>query len=436
MYNLKGFYGYPSLVNNALDQVAKFGELSDNSKTYAKDKTFHASASTPNVTFTAFHSVKDNVVVTPSVAYSDQILKLGKYLLEQAVTGSITSDAQVCRSLVLAEFSTVLKSFSTGAMLTNGTFYMPEYVVLELLGTGEVNRVQVWLADNSFAGQYDEYAIEVVNPIIPYDNFFKDPLEVAQLLAAYNLPEKLAEVQAVRAQYPYTYQLALMFEYQNPANTAFKVPAYWIPIIYGQAGNNNDLIKQAIVADILANSTHSRAEWEAILPDLFRTTEFIITPLWDQYSVPDRTYRAGMYSPTIDPRKNLALLRRTARGAAYTQAWVDAQYEYSFNLYKSLAFGVVGNPQNRAGVVRFSKQFADYMVVTNDSDDFDRISVVTQDWMVLFAKLVKAAEAMDKYSSVPTGVSRMTRDGVVYASGFYKNINYLVVTKSSVEELT
>lgn len=437
MYNLKGFYGYPSLVNNAPDQVAMFGELSDNSKTYAKDKTFHTSASTPNTTFTAFHSVKDDLPIQPNATYQDRILKIGKYMLDQSVLGAVTSDGQVLRQLVLAEFAATLTSFSTGKMLFNGTLWLPEYVVCEFSGMGETNRVQVWLCDNSFAGQFDEYVIEIVHPIVPYDNFFKDPLVVAQLLAAYSMPDKLAEVQALRAQYPYTYQSALMFEYQNPSNTTFKVPAFWIPIVYGVAGNNIDLIKQAIVDDIMANTTHTQAEWAAILPDLFRTTEFIITPFWKQYSIPNRTYQAGIYSPTVDPRTNLTLIRRTARPViTYTSTWVNAQYELSQHIYKSLAFSVVGNPQNRDGVVRFSKQFTDYMVVTNDGADFDRITPLTQDWMTLFAKLLLAAEEMDMYSSVPVGVSRIIRDGVVYASAFYKNINYLVVCRASVEALS
>uniref|UniRef100_A0AB39CD46 Virion structural protein n=1 Tax=Pseudomonas phage RVTF4 TaxID=3236931 RepID=A0AB39CD46_9VIRU len=435
MYNLKGFVGFPSMVSNVPDQTAKIGEISKDSLTYAKDVTFHTGASVPNTAFLSFHSVKDATVVDVDPSTKDLVLKLSKYLLDQAVTGAIGNDPQVVRQLVLAEFGSLLKTFSTGKMVTNNEIWMPEYVVFEMSQYGETNRVQLWYVDESFRGQYDEYFIEVVHPIVPYDDFFKDPLEVIEMLKAYNLDEKLEEAQAKRDQYPYTNLRSLSYDYVNPRNPSIRYPARWLALLYGVAADNQDFINDKIVEELLTNSTHSREEWEQILPDLFKKTEFIITPFWHNYSVPAGILGSGFYSPTIDPRKELPLLQRTARGPGYTNAWVTNQYETSVNAYKSLAFGVVGNPQNREGVVRFSKKFPDYMVVMNNTNDFNRVDpLTTGEWMVLFSRLLKVAETMDRYTSVPLGISRMVRDGVVYASAMFQRVNYLVVTKSSVEE--
>ncbi|MNM17718.1 hypothetical protein D3C81_280000 [compost metagenome] len=437
MYNLKGFIGYPSMVSNVPDQVAKFGELSKNSFTYAKDVTTHTSTPVPNTVFFSFHSVRDEITADVDPATKDLVLRLSKYLLDQAVIGAITSDPQVVRQMVLAEFGPLLKSFSTGTMLTNSSIWLPEFVVFEMSAPTETNRVQLWYADESFSGQYDEYFIEIIHPLEPHDDFFKDPLTVIQSLKDYNFDDKLEEAHVKRAQYPYTNLRSLTYDYVNPANPSAKQPARWLALLYGVAADNQDFINDKIIAELLAGSTHTRAEWELILPDLFKKTEFIFTPFWENYSIETGILGAGMYSPTVDPRKELPLLRRTARGPGYTNAWVDAQYELSTHTYKSLAFGVVGNPQNREGVVRFSAKFPDYLLVTNNTADFDRVDpLTTGEWMPVFAKLLKEAETMDRYTSVPQGISRMVRDGVVYASAMFQRVNYLVVTKSSVEEFT
>lgn len=435
MYNLKGFIGIPSMVSNVPDQVAKFGELSKDSATYAKDVTTHTSTSMPNTVFFSFHSVRDNLPTDVHGTAKDTILRISEFLLEQAILGSVTNDPQVTRQMVLAEFNAELTTFSTGKMLTNGDIWFPEYVVMELTQLGEANRIQLWYADESFAGQYDEFVIEIVHPLEPYDNFHRDPVTVIADLKSYDIDVKLEDVQAKRAEYPYTKLRSFTYDYVNPRNPNMRQPARWLALLYGVGADNQDFINDKIIEELTKDSAHNRGDWEAILPDLFKKTEFIITPFWQNYSVEAGILGAGFYSPTVDPRKVLPLLRRTARGISYTNAWVDAQYELSSHTYKSLAFGVVGGPSNRDGMVRFSKKFPDYMLITNGSNDIDRVDpLTTGDFLVVFARLLKAAEAMDRYTSVPTGVSRMVRDGVVYASAVFQRVNYLVVAKSSVIE--
>lgn len=435
MYSLKGFYLYPSLIDNATDKVAKFGELSDDSLTYAKNKTYHGNAANPDVHFAAFHSVRDEIAVGVGAEYVEQVVKLGQFLFTQANSGSITGTPAQCVQLITAEFGSVMNTVSVGQILNDGVRNMPEWVEFSLTSSGETNRINVWLADASFSASYDEYTVEIIHPVIPYDDFFKDPLEVRELLRSYNLVEKLAEVQERRKQYPYTFQQAFQFNYTNPRDTTFTEPATWIAVIYGQAGNNPDLIKDAIIKDLLSATTREREDWEAILPDLFMTTEFIITPFWHQYSVPKRDLFAGVYSPTTDPRKLLPLLRLTAQGTGYTATWVNSAYELSAHIYKSIAFGIVGNPKNRGGVTQFSKQFSDYMIVTNSAAEANSMDPITREWVAKFASALVTAESMDRYSAVPTGMARMIRNNVIYTSFYHKNINYMIATKGSVLDL-
>lgn len=434
MYELKGFYEIPSYINNLEDQTAMFGEISDDSLTYAKDKTVLTGSSTPNVALISFHSVRDENVVAVEGAYSDQIMKLGQYLYDQAQLGVINSNPATLRQLVMAEFSTTIETFSCGVIRNNGKVWLPEYVEVKLLNTSETNRCVIWLADESFRAQYDGYIIEIVQPLIPVDDFFKDPLIVKQMLAEYSIVDKLEEAQATRAQYPYTYLKAMDFDYVNPSNTTQNYKATWLVIVYGEAGNNADLIKDAIVKDILSKSSRPREDWEVILPDLFLTTEFIFTPMWTRFSIPNAQFQGGIHSPIFDPATDLSILRKTVKGPGYSDTFVNNNYQVSVNQYKSLSFAVVGNPQNRAGMIKFSQQFPQYVVAETGTGDSNRIDPDTLEWMMLFSRLIKAAETMTQYTSVPRGVSRMTRDGVVYAAAFFKNVNYMVTSSYSVVE--
>lgn len=435
MYTLKGFFAFSSLINNARDQVNKFGELSVDSRTYAKDMTIYTDATAAATTLFSFHSVRDSATVEVPTVVAATALKLGQFLLQRAQAGNLgTTSAQV-RQLVSAEFAGLITNFTIGELqrdqLHNLT--LPEFV--SYTDASEASTVTVWLSDEAFSNQYDEYEIEVIFPITPLDDFFKDPLQVKVLLDKFNVVDKLAEVQASRGEYPFTFLQAFRYDYQNPANTSYKLPTYWIVIGYGQAGNNPDIIKQAIADKVLANSTHTRDQWVTILPDLFLVTEWVFTPFWTNYSVPDAELQAGIYSPTIDPRKALVTLKKTTKGVGYTDAWITAQYELSTMLYKSLAFGVVGNSQNRGGITQFSKKFADYMLVTNDTPDANRMSPTTTEFLAKFAQLVKIAETLTRYSNIPTGFARVLRNDLVYVSMFYENVNYVMLGKPSLAAL-
>lgn len=436
MYTLKGFFTHDSMISNQLNKVSRFGELSQNSLSYSKDKLIYSDVeAAPETSLVVFHTFRDTTRIEVPVTIANNCLAIGGWLRERMAAGQIPADGYVMRQQLNAEFTGSAINFEVGAILEDAGKRLPEWIRYKDTTTAEDNLVTIWLSDESFSNQYDEFSIEVIPPLVPLDDFFKDPLLVKQALAGYDLVEKTEDVQAARGEYPFTMIKTFRYDYYNPTNQADLTPTYWIVIVYGQAGNNPDLIREAIVKEVLDNSTHTQTEWAVILPDLFRTTEFIFTPFWTSYSVPNHEFQGGLYSPTVNPRETLDLLKRTARGAGYNDLYVTNRYELTQHIYKSLAMGVVGNPDNRDGITQFSDKFSDFIVVSNDNPDANRPSATTIEWMALFAKLIVAAETMTQYTPVPLGLSRIIRDGIVYASGFYKNVNYLVVAKPTVENL-
>lgn len=431
MYTLKGFIQYASFVDNTPDQIAVFGELSTDASTYAKDKRYYIDQDAPLTTLVAFHSIRDDEDTEVDAFLAKRALELSHYLFSRAQQGLIGDNPQALVQSVLAEFPGIVTEFSIGDILEDGDVFLPEWISYKDGQFEDDNRITLWFADESFRRQYDEYAIEVIPPFLPLDDFFLDPAQVQVKLNRYDFPSKISESQTARGEYPYTYMLVNRYNYRDPENHDFQVPTYWIVLIYGQAGNNPDIIKNALIDFIMGQTTHTREEWADILPDLFITTEFIITPFWSQYAIPNRLLLAGIYSPYMNPGKHLPQIQAMVKGPMYTNEWVRDQYELSVALYKSLGFGVVGNPDNRDELYHLSDVFPDYILVTNDSADFNRMTPTTQEWLVKFNELLVIAESLRSTSSVPFGYAKVLREGVLYAAMVYDNITYLVASKDS-----
>lgn len=435
MYRLKGFFSFTPLVDNARDQVAPFGELSDHGLTYAKDKSYHTSPENPQTILIGFHSKRDGDYATVPESLANLTIQIGQWLVDRALNGDISNDVNQLRNNLQSEFASVISDVTTGRLIEESSIRMPEWIGFQSVGLGEPNSVQIWLSDQSFRRQYDEYYIEIIPPFEPLNDFFLDPLEVIDLIHDIDFVEKMEEVQERRGEYPYTQLLAQSYDYVNPANPSSRTPTKWTILTYGQAGNNPDLIRNAIVDYVLENSDHTREEWTTILPDLFLSTEYVITPLWYQYGVPNRELQAGIHSPVIRPNEALTVLKRTTNGAGFTDAWVEEQHQYSLVLYKSLAFGVVGNSQNRDDIYGLVERFPDYLVVTNQSADYNRMSVRTQEFKALLGELIKIAETLTPTSDVPVGYARLVRDGVVYITRQFEQVLYLVAGRQSVESV-
>lgn len=435
MYILKGFITYPSLYDNTPETVSTYGEISSNSLTFGKDKLVLADSSTPKAGIIVFHSVMDENTQAPNVIYKINSLKLAQFIFDRAADGTLTDDKASFVAMVKAEFNGIIDQFNCGNIGQMGLQYYPEWVEFSLFNGSEDNLVTLWLSDQSFQAQYDQYILEIIHPIVPYDDFFQLPADVRSTLANYDLVEKLNEVQQVRAQYPYTFQYAYKYDYVDPTDATKRTPAYWIVIGYGAAGDNLDIINEKITNELLGDTTHDKSEWEQILPDLFHRNEFIFVPFWTNYAVPELNYREGIYSPVLDPNEQLTKVLPLVKGPGYTDNYILSNYQMSASVQRSIGFTVIGNPQNKNGLIKFNQVFPDYILVTNDSPDLSRVSPETAEWIMIFIDLLKAAEKMDHYTSVPAGISRMIRDGVIYASRFYKGINYLVASKASVETL-
>lgn len=458
-YILKGFLGYDSLVNNTPNLTAPFGELSTYALSYATDTQVFINDTYKDVIFTAFTSAKTNPsdplsggantgnnqylteqTVTP--AYSNAALSLGQWIYQQAVAGTLAATPLLLQANILAEFTGVINTVTVGEYAAGSTTSaMPAWISFSLATDPTQNYVRVWFSDSAFRGEYDQYTIKVVPPFVVLDDFFQTPPATVIAEIGTITPEALATtIQQVANYQPYTILSVNNFGYLNPANPVASNPANFTPVpwtvlIYGQAGDNIDSIKESLIDYILANSTHTESQWAAIFPDLFNTTEFIFTPMWDQYAIPNSQLNSAnsVYSPIANVQSAMAIAEVTAIGPKYTPGYVTQNMDIVSSAYKSMIMTCIGSPTNRNGVNRLAEQWPDYLAINTISPDFNRMQPATQQWIMLMNQLYTVAEKMTQYSDIPAGVTRLVRGNIMYAVANFQNVDYLVVSKASME---
>lgn len=432
MYTVKAFATHASLINNTAGVVSPIGEISQLALTYAREVGRYFGSAAPGATILTFTAKNGSSQVVLSQTISDHISAIVGGLFNKSFTSGALTTQQILTYLT-ANFGSAASTFQCGPMVDNGTFYMPAWVSwvntsISALTSGG-NLIKIWFADTNFKSEYDDFQIVVIPPTTTLNSFFGTPSSVQAMLAAITPTQSMSLVEAAKAGFPETALKALAFDYINPSNTAQRFTANWYVLIYGAAGNNPDSIKDALIAHALANSTHDQPAWITIIPDLFRRTEFVMVPLWDQYAIPNQEVEAGIYSPVANAARAIALLKTYAN--TYAGSHVDAHAHVMAHPYQSLQIWVVGSPDNRDSLFELNQVFKDILAVSTSSLDFSRMRVATQEFLNKLAEMLPVAEAMDQYSSIPVGYSRVTRNNKLYIVVSLNNINYLVLAKKN-----
>lgn len=436
MYVLKGFANHALLANNAPGTNNAIGEISSQSITYSREQGQYVNAVAPNVTLISFLSATDAAPgpIDPSLA--TRTLTIIEWIFNLSLTTSGQIYADQFLQEILAQYQGQAENFVCGAIVNDGTHYIPEWVSWKdsTLGATTDNYIKIWFADASFLAQYDEFEIVVVPPLANLDDFFKAGAQVEALVAARDNAQMLTSFQnAKKDAYgqtrPETIMRADIYSYHDPLNATHLVSTTWGTLIYGAAGNNVDSINDALQAYILANTAHTRDEWVAIFPDIFKRTEFVMVPNWASFAIPDNTAQVGIYSPI----HNLATLNAliTAYAGGYSQTHINAHATGLSHGYKSISIGAIGSIENRDSLFELTDVFPDYIAVSSTSTDFNRMSQLTQGFAELLENLLITAETMGKYTALPQGMTRLTRNNQLFVVASYNNIHFVVAAKSN-----
>lgn len=433
MYTLKGFINIPSYRSNAHGVVAPFGELSGRSKTYSPDQEVYRSSSDTNtelVVFTTKTDEEDYVAVYTGL--TDELLAITQWIYDQSNSGTISTNSTTLAAEISAEFSNATNVEVDVIENIDGTT-MPASITVSITGYTEETYIKLWFSDASFLAQYDEWEIRHTSPIDNLDDLFTlTATELNVLLEEQTKSSLVDDLNSITTDAPATRFRAEPFTWIDPQDDT-NVEVTWGIAIYGQAGNNIDNIRRSLIDYVLENSTHTREEWIEVLPDMFRSNEFIITPRWDQYAIPTESQVAGVYSPMIKIKDIIS--KYIGFYPDYDATHVTDNAYTTITPYNNLPVFIVGGAENKDSEFDFATKFPTLIMVDTSSNDMFRMSEDTQSFLRKLMEIIEVAESATTFSQLPTDteavVNRIIRSDIMYISTSHDGVEYMVTSKMS-----
>lgn len=428
---LYAFAHVGNLVDNTRDVVAPVGELSSFSMTFSQDKLFYTNVDYPSLTLVSFFYQGDEKEhLQLDLAQQILILKATDWVYRQARFGNFDESIAEFQTKFLTEFGGELEIQESGVMVNFGhNQHCPESITIAPLGQLQERNWVIWLSDEAFINQCPTSVIKPVAPIVNLDGFFDTAQNVHPMVVPPDMQRMNDKAEELKGSYPYTALRTWVFDWVDPANEENRIPTHWLTVHYGESGNNIDQAKEAIRDHILENSDRGREEWAKIFPDIFTSTEFIVIPHYDLISRPSRTRQTAFYSPITNHTKSLQDAIAHVRGTGYNPEHIETVLETAPSLYRSLAVSVVGGPENRDGIDRFSERYPDFMNVATTHVDFGYMEEETRAFVLVLNHLLSVAESATPSSSIPREFNRITRDEQVYIATSFEEFLYLVVPK-------
>lgn len=439
MYVMKGFIEIHPFINNTPDEDALVGEISTHSKTFTKEIGYYKNDTSPDVRLLSFasHHVEleagvetiDKAEVTDTIA--SLILYMSQWMVDRSIEGLIATQDDLLVNL-LHNFSTSVNSIIIGPM--RSTEYrgvmvsMPEYIRFKLNDYARGSDIQIWYSDVAFRGQYPLSETIVLLPILPIDTFFQPMVIVKAHLDAMTPAVRQEKLTVMVGKDPATSVKTISFKYTNP-HDGTSLQVYWSVVIYGEAGDNPDAIKQAIKEKILSQSSKTIDEWIAIFPDLFMSTEFTIVPLWNNYSIPNESLVRGLFSPTLKLNDLSAIIKEgTYR---YPDSHLDTHVESSLIYYRSLPILSCCNVDNKVGMRFIKDMYKDYFVMPSSDTEYSRMSERTRGWVAHLTNMIRVAEEVTEYSEVPREMAKVKRGDYLYLASEYDGMLYILMSQYS-----
>jgi hypothetical protein len=428
---IKGFVTINTYVSNVKNTVSLLGELSTWSQTYSRQKADYVLPAYSNLKLTTFKSIKasDKSYKTLPDIEIKEIFDIINKCIDYNINNIQPYNPDDFRNSINNFFFGKLLNFSTGAFVSNGSISLPQWVSWESIDNSNDN-IKIWLSDAAFKDQYDEYEIEVIPPVSDLSLLFGLPAPLKIALDSRSLSQTYELVDTIKAGNPETCVRSLPFTLTN-LFTSDTIITNWTAVIYGKAGDQLDNIKEAVTTYVLNNSNKTLVQYQTILPELFRRTEFILVPLWHKKSISNLTELSSLYSSIVSYKDILAFLTNVYETVVYPTGYVAENMAIMPYDFKGISVSIIPGTTNITGKRALSDLFPDYIAVNTSSLDFSRMTVNTQKFVIELGKLLLASESLTNGNILPGNFRQINRNGMSYISMTFDGINYLMATNDN-----
>lgn len=429
MKQVQGFVTKAQHINNQAGQVAEFFELSPIGLTYSRNRGEYQNANYPNFTLHTFigldTTTKEPYLLTSmdTATVFGLVNSMVTYLQGLPVPKSYVYFTQY----MLANYHDSIKAFEYGQMHEGSDMVLPEWISFTTLWDVEF---KLWLVNDAFVNQFTYYEIVVCPPIPDVDAFFLNYAETATRLKAITPTALMDIIQEKKGQLPETVTRIINFPYYNPSNLNQFTESHWGVLIYGAAGDNVDAIKAAITEYLVEESTHPQPDWTVLLPGIFKRTEFLFFPRWDQIAVPNLSALSALYKSVLEPMEVLDYVQRNHPDNLSATEVANRTALMPFD-YKALMVAVVTGETNDADKRKLENFFKDYLPLSTSELDFNRMQIQTREWVVRMVALLSLAETATEYSTIPQPFRRTQRGNQLFLSFQQDNVNYLVSARTN-----
>lgn len=425
-----GFVNIASLIDNTPTENSPLGEVTTWSLTYSKHKGEYAYNEIPGYLLTTFsvQNMENEEEVELEKPEALLPIEITKACQLYANTHTAPLDPFDFKATIQAEFFDRIKDLEFGELIAANGTTLPAWFSFKSI-TGDGNEYRIWLADEYFQRDYPLYDVTVVAPLVDLNDFLRPWSAACELLDQRTTAMMMIDVQDAKTIHPETYIRYLELDFVNRTNPTQKKKTQWWILIYGIAGDYDDICKDAIIEELKKQTGQDDEIWQQIFPELYKRTEFILYPQWDNISIPNMSTLTGLYSSIVDPKEALEYVKE--RATFYSEDWIEENSLIWPVTYKTLSVVSVDGQNNMEDQLHLRENFPDYLPIPSTDPDFQRMSIKTQNWVHFILGLIIAAETATSTSSLPKGARRMKREGNWYIFGNYERANYYVFQRSN-----